>query len=272
MNKQLFPCPVLEEEKSNHSWKENNTHLSQEQMQKVEELLRKHPDVPATPSAPLGRFNLFQISADVKTTQDATQHKRKVSFELAQPANERMEKLKIIRRNDSDYIPNIANLVVVSKTERLTKADKFELKKATKTAPNDTTGDRKSPQDTEAKNPPKVTHRVTCDYSTLNTLTTTRKYISMPNIDEIASKIKDCYCTTIDLTDYFSQLELDSASKNMFNFYYKDYVMSYNRAPQGWQSSPFFGVLALKMTFSPDRKSTRLNSSHSSVSRMPSSA
>ena len=80
---------------------------------------------------------------------------------------------------------------------------------------------------------PKVTHRVTCDFSSLNTLTTTRKYISMPNINDIAAKAKDCYCTTIGLTDYFSQLELDSASKNVFNFYYKEHVMSYNRAPQG---------------------------------------
>ena len=42
MNKQLFPCPVIEDEKSDHSWKENNTHLSPEQMQKVEELLKNH--------------------------------------------------------------------------------------------------------------------------------------------------------------------------------------------------------------------------------------
>ena len=76
----------------------------------------------------------------------------------------------------------------------------------------------------------------------------------MPNISELAAKVKDCYCTTLDLSNYFSQLELDSASRNTFNFYYKDHVMSYNRAPQGWQSSPFYGVLALKLTFSAESR------------------
>ena len=76
----------------------------------------------------------------------------------------------------------------------------------------------------------------------------------MPSINDVAGKVKDSYCSTLDLADFFSQLELDSKSKNLFNFYYEDHVMSFNRAPQGWASSPFFGILALKLTFSPESK------------------
>ena len=85
MDKQLFTCPAEEKSKFDDSWKEKNTHLSPAQVKRVEELLRNHPDVPATAEAPLGRFKLFQISADVKTLRDATQHRRKVNFDLAQP-------------------------------------------------------------------------------------------------------------------------------------------------------------------------------------------
>ena len=55
----------------------------------------------------------------------------------------------------------------------------------------------------------------------------------MPNINDVAAKVKDSYCSTLDLVDFFSQLELDSKSKSLFNFYYKDHVMSFNRAAQG---------------------------------------
>ena len=76
----------------------------------------------------------------------------------------------------------------------------------------------------------------------------------MPNINDVSAKVKDSYCSTLDLADFFSQLELDSKSKSLFNFYYKDHVMSFNRAAQGWTSSPFFGVLALKLTFSSESR------------------
>ena len=186
MDKQLFPCPSEEKSKYDKCWKENNKHLSPDQIKKVEKLLRDHPDVPATSAAPLGKFKLFQISADIRMVRNATQAKRKVNFELAEPAVERMEKVGIVRRNDSNNISNICNLVIVSKTERLTKADKFELKKKnTNLAQSPTSSQSPASQATT----PKMNHRITCDFSSLNTLTSTRKYISMPNINDLAAKV-----------------------------------------------------------------------------------
>merc|ERR1711867_191962 len=112
---------------------------------------------------------------DIRMVKDAMQAKRKVNFSLAAPAIEKMKENGTIRRNDSNNISNICNLVIVSKTERLTKADKFELKK--KSSHQDQSSANSSAN--QAKNP-KMTHRVTCDFSSLNTLTSTRKYISMP--------------------------------------------------------------------------------------------
>ena len=137
--------------------------------------------------------------------------------------------------------------MIIDKKTRLTKADKHLAKTKAKHKEEPTTPPADDPKETSER---KVTHRVTVDFSTLNTLTSTRKYISLPKIDETVAKFADCHCTALDLSNFFSQIELDAASKNIFNFYYLDHVMSYNRAPQGWQSSPFFGILALKLTFS----------------------
>ena len=82
--------------------------------------------------------------------------------------------------------------MIVSKTERLTKADKFELKKQSnhqdQSFANSSTNQVKTP---------KMTHRVTSDFSSLNTLTSTRKYVSMPSINDVAAKVKDSYCSTL---------------------------------------------------------------------------
>ena len=253
LDKKLFKCPYEEKQEKNKTWQQNNEHLSPEHRLVIEELIQMHPDISATDEKPLGCFKLFKICADVKLIKDASQVKRKVDFALARPCIQRMCDLQIIRRNDSSRIDNPCNLVLVSKTSRLSKADVFERKKESKTletSGNNTLNTKEETKKETSRSKP--SHRITADFSSLNALTKNRSYISMPSIPEVAAKVQDSYVSSIDLADFFSQIPLDSSSKSVFNFYFEDHIMSFDRCPQGWKSSVFYGVLCVKMTFSKE--------------------
>ena len=178
-----------------------------------------YPSVSSTEADPLGEFCLFKVSADSRTIRDATPARRKINYDLAKPPVERMEKLGIISRNDSDRIPNICNLIIVSKTDRLTNADKHEIKKKAREdtphiSPNLTESqsegkicEEQTPNNTSLMT--KQRNRITCDLSSLNQLTANHKYIMFPQIGDIAVKIRRYYTSSLDLADFFSQLPLD---------------------------------------------------------------
>ena len=60
--------------------------------------------------------------------KDVTQHKRSTNWSLAEQDINNMLDLGIVSENLSNDVSDIANLLVVSKTSRLTRADKQEKK------------------------------------------------------------------------------------------------------------------------------------------------
>ena len=62
----------------------------------------------------------------------SAQPKRAIAWEKAHPYMERILKLGVIEENTSHHVDNIATIVLVSKSQRLTKGDKADAKRRQK--------------------------------------------------------------------------------------------------------------------------------------------
>merc|ERR1711954_343526 len=110
---------------TNH-WKTNNSHLTIEQLKLITSFINKYDQAISKPDNPLGKFNLFQININLMPGKDVTQHKSNTNCSLAEKHINNMLDLGIVSENLSNDVSDIANLLVVSKTSRLTRADKQE--------------------------------------------------------------------------------------------------------------------------------------------------
>ena len=227
-----------------------NDHLTTEQTDFLKTVINNHKDAISTKSDPLGNFKLFQIAINLFPGKTAHQVKRNIDFDLIAEDIQRMETLGIISENFSTEIPTLSNLVIVSKTSRLCKADRFvkkrqdKLEKNSQQPPenlvkNKTTGTQKNPQ-----------HRLTIDLSDTNAILDGQKYINLAKYESILENLQDCYLSKLDLAEYFFSFNLDQKSKNKINFFYKNKIFSFNKLPQGVSVAPFFSVLGSNLSFS----------------------
>ena len=233
-------------------WKTNNNHLTNEQLETLTSFIDKYDKAISTPDNPIGKFNLFQININLMPGKDVTQHKRNTNWNLAEKDVNNMLDLGIVSENLSNNVSDIANLLVVSKTSRLTRADKHEKKKLSNNTLQTDPCSLKFKQDNKREDDKSQTHRVVIDFSDINQKSLGRKYISLQHNHEIINNLSDCYLSSIDLTQFFHQLPLDQNSRNKFNFYWKDKILSYNVLAQGHRESPFFSTVATKLTFSQE--------------------
>ena len=111
-----------------NQWKTNNSHLTTEQLELLTSFINRYDQAISKPDNPLGKFNLFQININLMPGKDVTQHKRSTNWSLAEQDINNMLDLGIVSENLSNDVSDIANLLVVSKTSRLTRADKHEKK------------------------------------------------------------------------------------------------------------------------------------------------
>ena len=126
LKKRLYPS---ENEPQKDSFNFDKNHLHSEEINQIKEIFKTYPDCVSTPLNPLGRFKLFQSGIFLVPGKNAARAKRNIAWHKAKPDIERLVKLGVIETNLSDNVDNIANIVLVSKSQRLTKGDKAEEKK-----------------------------------------------------------------------------------------------------------------------------------------------
>ena len=106
-------------------FKFEDSHMSNEQSTFKKNIFSSHKSAISTPSSPLGSFKLFQATVQLFPGKKSVQHKRTMNFDLINEDIQRMITLGIISENMSNDLDTLANLVIVSKSARLCKADKY---------------------------------------------------------------------------------------------------------------------------------------------------
>ena len=171
-----------------------------------------------------------------------------MNFDLINEDIQRMITLGIISENMSNDLDTLSNLVIVSKSARLCKADRYVEKKQGPPIPSE-----KIPQktDIEQKTPNKNPNfRLTVDLSDVNSILWGQKFINLSKHEEILENLNDCFLSKFDLAEYFFCFNLDQKSQRKVNFYFKNKIYSFNRLPQGLSISPFYSVLGTNLSFS----------------------
>ena len=152
-----------------NQWKTNNSHLTTEQLELLTSFINRYDQAISKPDNSLGKFNLFQININLMPGKDVTQHKRSRNWSLAEQDINNMLDLGIVSENLSNDVSDIANLLVVSKTSRLTRADKQEKKNS---ANNNLQTDHhyltSKGMDNKTNTDKSQTHRVVIDFSDIN--------------------------------------------------------------------------------------------------------
>ena len=169
-----------------------------------------------------------------------------------------MVSLGIISENITSNLDSVANLVIVSKSSRLCKADKYVKKKQGKDLLDQKNAPPKNAQKTAqkpkngnvsetSKNPQ---FRLTVDLSDVNSILWGQKFVTLSKHEEILENLDNCFLSKFDIAEYFFCFHLDQKSQRKINFYYKNKIFSFNRLPQGLSISPFYSVLGTALSFS----------------------
>ena len=114
-------------------------HLTLEQVSYLKNIIGCHKEAISTPENPLGSYKLFQASINLFPGKKSIQAKRQINYDLISADINRMESLVIIAQNYSNNLDCLANLVIVSKSSRLCKADKFLEKQVKREVQGDAT-------------------------------------------------------------------------------------------------------------------------------------
>ena len=90
------------------------------------------------------------------------------------------------------------------------------------------------------------------DLTGYNRITNGPSRVQLLTANELLEKIKDSYCSSIDLFHCYFSIKLSKSSRDLINVYWLNgTLLSLQRLPQGWKSSLFFAELALRLTFNP---------------------
>ena len=237
-------------------------HLTLEQVSYLKNIIGCHKEAISTPENPLGSYKLFQASINLFPGKKPIQAKRQINYDLISADINRMESLGIIAQNYSNNLDCLANLVIVLKSSRLCKADKFLEKQVKREVQGDATekqnkgevrGDpcQNPYQDPGKKVPSKnPNYRLTIDLSDVNSILWGQRFINLSKNEELLETLTDCYLSKVDIAEYFFSFNLDQLSQKKINFYYKNQFFSFLRLPQGLANSPWFSVLGTSLAFS----------------------
>ena len=195
-------------------------HMTKEQVSYLKNIINDHSEAVSTPEQPLGNYKLFQASIKFFPGKKSIQAKRQINYDLISEDIDRMVKLNIISENFSNDIDTLSNLVVVSKSSRLCKADKFLKQQEQPEGANKKIANNQELSSSGiSKNPQ---HRLTIDLSDVNSILWGQKYINLSKHEELLENLTDCYLTKMDISEYFFCFGLDQISKRKVNFYYKN--------------------------------------------------
>ena len=135
-------------------------------------------------------------------------------------------------------VPKLDNMP----SKSITKADKFINKHTPKT------GDHKPPA-----------YRLTIDYSTLNKSLLSCPVHALPDIQEIKEFTRGKIINTMDLTNAYFSIRIESQDIHKTNFYFQDEILALSRLPQGTCNSPPYLSRATKCTFTTAMLASILN-------------
>ena len=135
-------------------------------------------------------------------------------------------------------VPKLDNM----SSKSITKADKFINKHTPRT------GDQKPPA-----------YRLTIDYSTLNKSLLSCPVHALPDIQEIKEFTRGKIINTMDLTNAYFSIKIESQDIHKTNFYFQDEILALSRLPQGTCNSPPYLSRATKSTFTTPMLASLLN-------------
>ena len=230
-------------------FKFNNDHMTEEQSLYLKNIIKDHEAAISTPKSPLGSFKLFQASITFFPGKKSVQNKRNIHYDLINEDIQRMVNLDIISENMTSNLDSVANLVIVSKSSRLCKADKYVQKKQGKDLLDQKNAQKpKNGKNSETSKNPQF--RLTVDLSDVNSILWGQKFVNLSKHEEILENLDNCFLSKFDIAEYFFCFHLDQKSQRKINFYFKNKIYSFNRLPQGLSISPFYSVLGTSLSFS----------------------
>ena len=195
--------------------------MTEEQSLYLKNIIKDHEAAISTPKSPLGSFKLFQASITFFPGKKSVQNKRNIHYDLINEDIQRMISLDIISENITSNLDSVANLVIVSKSSRLCKADKYVQKKqgkdlldqknaAQKNAQKNAQKPKNGKNSETSKNPQ---FRLTVDLSDVNSILWGQKFVNLSKHEEILENLDNCFLSKFDIAEYFFCFYLDQNPK-----------------------------------------------------------
>merc|ERR1712081_104219 len=211
----------------------------------IRKIIREHLQAFAKDEADIGEFKLFQVKIDVQEGMTSLQKRRSSKLHQIEPYMNNLIKAQVFKETTSSKADKFAaNLVLVPKLTsylRPTKADKHIEKQMKRN--NDILT-----KTTDTTIQPEL--RPALDLTGYNRITNGPPRVQLLTANELLEKIKDSYCSSIDLFHCYFSIKLSKSSRDLINVYWLNgSLLSLQRLPQGWKSSLFFAELALRLTF-----------------------
>ena len=137
---------------------------------------------------------MFKESLTFIEGQTAIQSKRQMDYDKVHKEISDLEQAGMITENKSTKLSNLCNLVVIQKSERLSKAVKSiqsEVRRKNK---------KLNIQPTEPTEVLK--YRCTLDLTDTNRITIGQKFVNLTSVDDLLQKVKDKYVSKFDLFNF----------------------------------------------------------------------
>ena len=217
-------------------------HLKDEKLVKeIREMEEEFTDLWKRDNNAIGKFKYFEAQFEIKPEgrNALIQKNRHVDWSRSKMARKKLAQLQEtgVLEPVTENPLGIANFILVPKPMAGShiRADKVKGRKL----------DRSEAEE--------VPMRIVTDFTTLNKYVESLVVTTLPNVDEVKSKISGHYCSKLDIADMYFNIRLAESCRPYVCVYGPEgQILQYGSLPQGLKSSAAYANLAMKATFSQE--------------------